>query len=157
MGADRSCAVPQGIHRIRQPLRRWDDRAAHLFLWLLTSLVLMGRPMSELTRCGAVVRRRADEHESVARRDLASMFFRLGDRSIGFCTTGETSSLLQRSRSRAAILELCSGNKTISSLRMKDSGSQPTAVELEHLRFASLVEKATRRFMTRRNGQYGSH
>jgi hypothetical protein len=34
--------------------------------------------MSELTRCDAVVRRRADEHEAVARRDLASMSFRLG-------------------------------------------------------------------------------
>jgi hypothetical protein len=42
--------------------------------------------MSEPTRCGAIVRRRADEREAGARRELASMFFALGVRSSSFCT-----------------------------------------------------------------------
>ncbi len=35
--------------------------------------------------------------------------------------------------------------------------SRPTGVELEHFRVASLDEMAMRRFMTLKDGQYGSH
>jgi hypothetical protein len=47
--------------------------------------------------------------------------------------------------------------ETTSSFRMKDSESRPTGVELEHFRFASLDKMTTRRFMTLKEWQFGSH
>jgi hypothetical protein len=47
--------------------------------------------------------------------------------------------------------------ETTSSFRMKDSESRPTGVELEHFQFASLDKMTTRRFMTLKEWQFGSH